>query len=89
VVRAVPSEVVGVVCGGANGAGPAALTAAHRETPGALPGRGMATANTLVFAPNELGPAADAALAELAELADWPNWLTTGCCRPPWARRCR
>lgn len=44
------------------------LTAVQRETPDALLGRTVATANTLVFAPNVLGLAAGAALVELVGL---------------------
>ncbi|MFI5675889.1 MFS transporter [Streptomyces cellulosae] len=71
-LRAVPSDVVAVVCSAATGAGLpcvliAALTAVQRETPDALLGRTAATANTLLFAPNVAGLAAGAVLVELLD----------------------
>ena len=71
-LRAIPSEPLALACGAATGAGLpcvliAALTAVQRETPDALLGRTVATANTLVFAPNVLGLAAGAALVELVD----------------------
>lgn len=69
-LRAIPSDPVNLACSAASGVGLpcvliAALTAVQRETPDALLGRTVATANTLVFAPNVLGLAAGAALVEL------------------------
>ncbi|CAL9642464.1 hypothetical protein SUDANB1_06365 [Streptomyces sp. enrichment culture] len=69
-LRAVPSDPVALVCGGAIGMGLppvliAAMTSVQRETPGALLGRATATAHTLVFTPNVVGLAAGAALVEL------------------------
>lgn len=66
-LRAVPSDPLALVCSAAIGAGLpcvliAALTAVQRETPDALLGRAVATANTLVFTPNALGLAVGAAL---------------------------
>ncbi|MER6184547.1 MFS transporter [Streptomyces sp. NPDC001652] len=71
-LRAVPSDPVALACAAASGVGLpcvliAALTAVQRETPDALLGRTVATANTLVFAPNVLGLAAGAALVELVD----------------------
>ncbi|MFF7275717.1 MFS transporter [Streptomyces griseorubiginosus] len=71
-LRALPSEPLALVCSAAIGAGLpcvliAALTAVQRETPDALLGRTVATANTLVFAPNVLGLAVGAALVELVD----------------------
>ncbi|WP_179200402.1 MFS transporter [Streptomyces sp. NRRL B-24085] len=68
-LRAVPSDPLALVCSAAVGLGLpcvliAALTAVQRETPDALLGRAVATANTLVFAPNVLGLAVGAALVE-------------------------
>ncbi|MEV7075573.1 MFS transporter [Streptomyces sp. NPDC093990] len=68
-LRAVPSDPLALVCSAAVGSGlpcvlVAALTAVQRETPDALLGRAVATANTLVFAPNVLGLAVGAALVE-------------------------
>lgn len=68
-LRAIPSDPLVLVCGAVLGAGLpcvliAALTAVQRETPDARRGRTVATANTLVFAPNVLGLAAGAALVE-------------------------
>ncbi|MFJ6388531.1 MFS transporter [Streptomyces sp. NPDC091972] len=68
-LRAVPSDPLALVCSAAVGLGlpcvlVAALTAVQRETPDALLGRAVATANTLVFAPNVLGLAVGAALVE-------------------------
>lgn len=61
-----------LACSAASGVGLpcvliAALTAVQRETPDALLGRTVATANTLVFAPNVLGLAAGAVLVELVD----------------------
>ncbi|WSQ08218.1 MFS transporter [Streptomyces sp. NBC_01231] len=66
-LRAVPSDPLALVCSAAIGAGLpcvliAALTAVQRETPGPLLGRAVATAHTLMFAPNVLGLAVGAAL---------------------------
>ncbi|MFF9098660.1 MFS transporter [Streptomyces sp. NPDC014802] len=66
-LRAVPDEAVALACSAAIGAGLpcvliAALTAVQREVPGPLLGRAVATANTLVFAPNVAGLALGAAL---------------------------
>ncbi|MEU1475096.1 MFS transporter [Streptomyces sp. NPDC005760] len=71
-LRAIPSGPLALVCSAAIGAGLpcvliAALTAAQRETPDALLGRTVATAQTLVYAPNVLGLAAGAALVELVD----------------------
>ncbi|MGP4010395.1 MFS transporter [Streptomyces sp. 4N124] len=71
-LRAVPSDAVALVCSAAIGAGLpcvliAALTAVQRETPDALLGRTVATANTLMFAPNVIGLAAGAGLVELVD----------------------
>ncbi|MFC8430017.1 MFS transporter [Streptomyces sp. NPDC057253] len=71
-LRAVPSVPLALACSAAIGVGLpcvliAALTAVQRETPDALLGRTVATANTLVFAPNALGLAAGAALVELVD----------------------
>ena len=71
-LRAVPSDAVALVCSAAIGAGLpcvliAALTAVQRETPDDLLGRTVATANTLIYAPNVLGLAAGAALVELVD----------------------
>jgi MFS family permease len=71
-LRAVPSDPLALACSAAVGAGLpcvliAALTAVQRETPDALLGRTVATANTLVYTPNVLGLAAGAALVELVD----------------------
>ncbi|MDO0932123.1 MFS transporter [Streptomyces sp. DG2A-72] len=71
-LRAVPSDAVALVCSAAIGAGLpcvliAALTAVQRETPDALLGRTVATANTLMFAPNVVGLAVGAGLVELVD----------------------
>ncbi|MFF0016808.1 MFS transporter [Streptomyces sp. NPDC005374] len=71
-LRAIPSDPLALVCSAAIGAGLpcvliAALTAVQRETPDALLGRTVATAHTLVYAPNVLGLAAGAALVELVD----------------------
>lgn len=71
-LRAIPSNPLALACGAAIGAGLpcvliAALTAVQRETPDALLGRAVATAHTLVYAPNVLGLAAGAALVELVD----------------------
>ncbi|WP_449349423.1 MFS transporter [Streptomyces shaanxiensis] len=71
-LRALPSEPLALAGSAAIGAGLpcvliAALTAVQRETPDALLGRTVATANTLVFAPNVLGLAVGAALVELVD----------------------
>ncbi|MET7693582.1 MFS transporter [Streptomyces sp. NPDC005483] len=68
-LRAVPSDPLALVCSAAIGVGLpcvliATLTAVQRETPDALLGRTVATANTLVYTPNVLGLAAGAALVE-------------------------
>ncbi|KUO22702.1 MFS transporter [Streptomyces dysideae] len=72
-LRAVPSDPLALVSSAAIGAGLpcvliAALTAVQRETPDALLGRTVATANTLVFAPNVIGLAVGAALVELLDV---------------------
>ncbi|WP_409472833.1 MFS transporter [Streptomyces sp. HC307] len=72
-LRAIPSDPVALVCSAAIGAGLpcvliAALTAVQRETPDALLGRTVATANTLVFTPNVIGLAVGAALVELLDV---------------------
>ncbi|MFF7858584.1 hypothetical protein [Streptomyces sp. NPDC007904] len=68
-----PHDELAWACGATIGAGPpavltavltAARTAAQRETPGPLPGRVTATADTVVFTPDVLGPAAGAAPVE-------------------------
>ncbi|MFH9007089.1 MFS transporter [Streptomyces afghaniensis] len=69
-LRAVPSDLLALVCSAAIGAGLpavliAALTSVQRETPGPLLGRVTATATTLVYTPNVAGLAAGAALVEL------------------------
>ncbi|MFD5591434.1 MFS transporter [Streptomyces griseorubiginosus] len=71
-LRALPSEPPALAGSAAIGVGLpcvliAALTAVQRETPDALLGRTVATAHTLVFAPNALGLAAGAALVELVD----------------------
>ncbi|MEU6349447.1 MFS transporter [Streptomyces sp. NPDC047072] len=71
-LRAVPSDPVALACGAAIGVGLpcvliAALTAVQRETPDALLGRTVATASTVVYAPNVIGLAAGAALVELVD----------------------
>ncbi|WP_030612789.1 MFS transporter [Streptomyces fulvoviolaceus] len=71
-LRALPSDPVALACSAASGVGLpcvliAALTAVQRETPDALLGRTVATANTLVFAPNVLGLAVGAVLVELLD----------------------
>ncbi|MEY9990409.1 MFS family permease [Streptomyces sp. V4I8] len=72
-LRAIPSDLVVLVCCAASGVGLpcvliAALTAVQRETPDALLGRTAATANTLVFTPNVIGLAVGAALVELLDV---------------------
>ncbi|MEU6380491.1 MFS transporter [Streptomyces sp. NPDC046909] len=71
-LRAVPSDALALACSAASGVGLpcvliAALTAVQRETPDALLGRTVATANTLVFAPNVLGLGVGAVLVELVD----------------------
>ncbi|MET8079834.1 MFS transporter [Streptomyces sp. NPDC005303] len=71
-LRAVPSDPLALVCSAAIGLGLpcvliAVLTAVQRETPDALLGRTVATANTLVYTPNVLGLAAGAALVGLVD----------------------
>lgn len=71
-LRAVPSDAVALVCSAAIGVGLpcvliAALTAVQRETPGPLLGRAVATANTLMFAPNAIGLAVGAVSVELVD----------------------
>ncbi|MCT9081565.1 MFS transporter [Streptomyces fulvoviolaceus] len=71
-LRAIPYDPVALACSAASGVGLpcvliAALTAVQRETPDALLGRTVATANTLVFAPNVLGLAVGAVLVELLD----------------------
>lgn len=72
-LRAIPADWLALVCSAASGLGLpcvliTVLTAVQRETPDALLGRAVASANTLVFAPNVLGLAAGAALVELVGL---------------------
>ncbi|WP_416967379.1 MFS transporter [Streptomyces sp. 4F14] len=69
-LRAVPSDAVAFLTSAAIGAGLpcvliATLTAVQRETPDEMLGRTVATANTLVYAPNVIGLGAGAALVEL------------------------
>ncbi|MFM9611252.1 MFS transporter [Streptomyces niveiscabiei] len=71
-LRAVPSDGVALLSSAAIGAGLpcvliAALTAVQRETPDAVLGRTVATANTLVYAPNVIGLGAGAGLVELVD----------------------
>ncbi|WP_037668432.1 MFS transporter [Streptomyces griseus] len=71
-LRAVPSDAVVVACSAAIGAGLpcvliAALTAVQAGTPQRTLGRAVATANTLLFAPNAVGLAAGALLVELVD----------------------
>ncbi|WP_112469058.1 MFS transporter [Streptomyces triticisoli] len=66
-LRAIPSDLVALMCSAAIGAGLpcvliAALTAVQRETAARLLGRTTATANTLVFVPNVVGLGVGAAL---------------------------
>ncbi len=70
--RPVSSDPVLLVCGLAGGLGlPCVLIAAHtavqREIPAAALGQATATANTLTFTPNVLGPAVGSALVELVD----------------------
>ncbi|SNX57548.1 MFS transporter [Streptomyces sp. TLI_55] len=72
-LRAIPSDPLALACSAASGLGLpcvliTVLTAVQRETPDALLGRTVATANTVVFAPNVLGLAAGAVLVELVGL---------------------
>lgn len=72
-LRAIPADPLALACSAAIGLGLpcvliAVLTAVQRETPDPLLGRTVATANTLVFAPNVLGLAAGAVLVELVGL---------------------
>ncbi|MFF5493212.1 MFS transporter [Streptomyces aquilus] len=72
-LRAIPADWLALVCSAASGLGLpcvliTVLTAVQRETPDALLGRTVATANTLVFAPNVLGLAVGATLVELVGL---------------------
>ncbi|MFD9004051.1 MFS transporter [Streptomyces sp. NPDC059582] len=69
-LRAIPLDAVALACGAAIGLGLpcvliAAFTAVQRETPGPSLGRAVATAGTLVFAPNAFGLAMGAGLVEL------------------------
>ncbi|QNP73426.1 MFS transporter [Streptomyces roseirectus] len=71
-LRAVPIDTLAFACSAAIGAGLpcvliATLTTVQRETPDAVLGSTIATANTLVYAPNVLGLAAGATLVELAD----------------------
>lgn len=71
-LRAVPSDGVALLSSAAIGAGLpcvliAALTAVQRETPDAVLGRTVATANTLVYAPNVIGLGVGAGLVELVD----------------------
>ncbi|MFD3560646.1 MFS transporter [Streptomyces sp. NPDC058686] len=66
-LRALPYDAVALGCSAAIGMGLpcvliAALTAVQRETPDALVGRTVATANTLMFAPNAVALAMGAGL---------------------------
>lgn len=68
-LRAIPADPLALACSAAIGLGlpcvlVTVLTAVQRDTPPTLLGRTIATANTLVFAPNVLGLAAGAALIE-------------------------
>lgn len=71
-LRAVPSDAVALVCGAAIGVGLpcvliAALTAVQSRVPQRMLGRVVATAHTLMFAPNAVGLAAGALLVELVD----------------------
>ena len=71
-LRALPYDAVALVCSAAIGAGLpcvliAALTAVQRETPDALTGRAVATANTLMFAPNAVALAMGAGLVAVVD----------------------
>ncbi|MDX3385025.1 MFS transporter [Streptomyces niveiscabiei] len=71
-LRAVPSDGVALLSSAAIGAGLpcvliAALTAVQRETPDAVLGRTVATANTLVYSPNVIGLGVGAGLVELVD----------------------
>ncbi|MFM9447381.1 MFS transporter [Streptomyces acidiscabies] len=87
-LRAVPSDGVALLSSAAIGAGLpcvliAALTAVQRETPDAVLGRTVATANTLVYAPNVIGLGVGAGLVELVGhrpvlVVLGVTWLTVG-----------
>ncbi|MFC9457977.1 MFS transporter [Streptomyces sp. NPDC056983] len=71
-VRALPYDAVALGCSAAIGMGLpcvliAALTAVQRETPHALVGRAVATANTLMFAPNAVALAMGAGLIAVVD----------------------
>jgi len=86
-LRALPYDAVALVSSALIGAGLpcvliTALTAVQRETPDELLGRTVATANTLVFAPNVIGLGLGAVLVELADyrpvlVALAAVWLST------------
>ncbi|MFE5024212.1 MFS transporter [Streptomyces sp. NPDC056656] len=71
-LRALPYDAVALGCGAAIGMGLpcvliAALTAVQRETPDAFAGRAVATANTLMFAPNAVALAMGAGLIAVVD----------------------
>ncbi|MEU8487629.1 MFS transporter [Streptomyces sp. NPDC048641] len=71
-LRALPYDAVALGCSAAIGMGLpcvliAALTAVQRETPDALVGRTVATANTLMFAPNAVALAMGAGLVAVVD----------------------
>ncbi|MFB6857378.1 MFS transporter [Streptomyces sp. NPDC056341] len=71
-LRALPYDAVALGCSAAIGAGLpcvliAALTAVQREIPDALVGRAVATANTLMFAPNAVALAMGAGLIAVVD----------------------
>ncbi|MFB8271361.1 MFS transporter [Streptomyces sp. NPDC055955] len=71
-LRALPYDAVALGCSAAIGMGLpcvliAALTAVQRETPDALVGRAVATAHTLMFAPNAVALATGAGLVALVD----------------------
>ncbi|MFG2522961.1 MFS transporter [Streptomyces sp. NPDC048527] len=71
-LRALPCDAVALGCSAAIGMGLpcvliAALTAVQRETPDALVGRTVATANTLMFAPNAVALAMGAGLVAVVD----------------------
>ncbi|MER7205102.1 MFS transporter, partial [Streptomyces sp. NPDC000188] len=71
-LRALPYDAVALGCSAAIGMGLpcvliAALTAVQRETPDALVGRAVATANTLMFAPNAVALAMGAGLIAVVD----------------------
>lgn len=71
-LRALPYDAVALGCSAAIGTGLpcvliAALTAVQREIPDALVGRAVATANTLMFAPNAVALAMGAGLIAVVD----------------------